>query len=139
MNSIVCTPKPRGGIRLCLDSKDLNKAIKCPHHFTRTLDDILPKLNGAKYFSILDALSGYWNIKLHEESSYYTTFNTPFDRYRFLRLPFVLVCAHDVFQKKVDQTFGDLPGVPGIADDIVIVGYNEDGPDHDRNPQAVLN
>ena len=96
------------------------------------------KLNGAKYFSILDARSGYWNIKLDEERSYYTTFNTPFGRYRFLLLPFGLVCAQDIFQKKVDQTFGDLPGVPGIADDIVIVGYNEEVSDHDRNLRAVV-
>ena len=57
--------------------KDLNKAIKWPHHVTPTLDDILPQLNGANFFSIMDAGSGYWNIKLNEESSYLTTFNTP--------------------------------------------------------------
>ena len=138
VNSIVCATKPRGGIRLCLDPRDLNRAIKRPHHVTPTLDDILPKLNGAKYFTILDARSGYWNIKLDEESSYATTFNTPIGRFRFLRLPFGLVCAQDVFQKKVDETFGELPGVTGIADDIVIVGYKEDGSDHDANLKRVL-
>jgi hypothetical protein len=100
VNSIVCATKPRGGLRLCLDPRDLNHAIKRPHHVTPTLDDILPKLNGAKYFTILDARSGYWNIKLDEESSYVTTFNTPVGRFRFLRLPFGLVCAQDVFQKR---------------------------------------
>jgi hypothetical protein len=49
---------------LCLDPKDLNKAIKRPHHRTPTIDEILPKLNGAQYFSIVDARIGYWNIKL---------------------------------------------------------------------------
>ena len=104
VNSFVCTTKPSGGVRLCLDPKDLNRAIKRPHHFTPTFEDILPKLNNAKFFSILDARSGYWNIKLDDESSYYTTFNTPYGRYRFLRLPFGLVCAQDVFQRKVDET-----------------------------------
>ena len=80
-------------------------------------------LNGAKCFSILDARSGYWNIKLDQKSSLCTTFNSPFGRYRFLRLPFGLVCAQDIFQRKVDETFGDLPGVTGIADDIVVYGY----------------
>ena len=136
VNSIVCATKPRGGLRLCLDPRDLNKAIKRPHHVTPTLDDILPKLNGAKYFTILDARSGYWNIMLDEESSYFTTFNTPFGRYRFKRLPFGLVCAQDVFQKKVDETFGNLDGVTGIADDIVVFGRTEE--EHDRNLRAVL-
>jgi len=138
VNSCVCVTKPNGSIRLCLDPKDLNKAIKRPHHVTPTLDDVLPKLNGAKFFSILDARSGYWNIKLTDDSSYLTTFNTPHGRYRFLRLPFGLNCAQDIFQRMVDATFHDLPGVTGIADDIVVVGYKSDGSDHDKHLKAVL-
>lgn len=64
VNSLVCVTKPDGTFRSCLDPKDLNKAIKRPHHCIPTIDEILPKLNGAKYFSIKDARSGYWNIKL---------------------------------------------------------------------------
>ena len=47
VNSCVCVTKPNETLRLCLDPKDLNKAIKRPHHYTPTLDDVLPKLNGA--------------------------------------------------------------------------------------------
>ncbi len=138
VNSIVCVTKPNGSIRMCLDPKDLNTAIKRPHYVTPTLENILPKLKDAKFFTILDARSGYWNIKLSTESSYYTTFNTPHGRYRFLRLPFGLNCAQDIFQRKVDETFGDLPGVTGIADDIVIFGTESDGSDHDENLLRVL-
>ena len=138
VNSLVCATKPNGKLRLCLDPKDLNQAIKRPYHATRTLDNVLHKLNGMKYVTILDALSGYWNIKLSKESSYLTTFNTPQGRYRFNRLPFGLKCAQDVFQRKVDETFGDLPGVTGIADDILVIGYKEDGSDHDEHLHAVL-
>ena len=136
VNSLVCVTKSNGTLRLCLDPKDLNRAIKRPHHRTPTLEDILPKLSGARYFSIVDARSGYWNIKLDYESSLCTTFNSPHGRYRFLRLPFGLICAQDIFQKKVDEAFGDLPGVTGIADDIVI--YGRDLSDHDANLRAVM-
>ena len=138
VNLCVCVTKPNGKLRLCLDPKDLNKAIKRPHHNTPTLDDVLPKLNGAKFFTIIDARSGYWNIKLDEESSYHTTFDTPYGRHRFMRLPFGLNCARDVFQKKVDETFSDIPGVTGISDDIIVVGYKSDGSDHDANLTAIL-
>ena len=138
VNSLVCVTKSNGALRLCLDPKDLNQAIKRPHHCTPTLDEVLSKLNGAKYFSIVDARSGYWNIQLDHESSLYTTFNSPHGRYRFLRLPFGLICAQDIFQKKVDETFGDLPGVTGIADDIIVYGYKEDHSDHDANLRAVM-
>ena len=121
---------------MCLCPKHVNRAIQRPHHRTPALEDILPKLCGAKYFSIFDARSGLWNIKLDHESSLCTTFNSPHGRYRFLRLPLGLICAQDVFQKKIDETFGDLPAVTGIADDIVIYGY--DLGDHDTNLRAVM-
>ncbi|KAK6175007.1 hypothetical protein SNE40_013549 [Patella caerulea] len=126
LNSFVCAAKKKG-IRLCLDPAKLNEAIIRPYHYTPTLDDILQKLNGAKYLSILDARSGYWNIKLDKKSSYYTTFGTEHGRFRFLRLPFGVICASDMFQKKIDETYSDLRGVCGIADDIVVVGYKDDG------------
>ena len=57
-------------------------------------------------------------MKLDDESKLLTTFNTPYVRCCFRRLPFGLISAQDVFQKKVDQTFEDLPGVIAIADDM---------------------
>jgi hypothetical protein len=77
VNSLVCVTKPSGSLRLCLNPKDLNKAIKRPHHSTSTIDEVLSKLNAAHYFSIVDTRNGYWNIKLDQESSLYTNFNTP--------------------------------------------------------------
>ena len=132
------SPKSTLALRLCLDPKDLNCVIKRPHHFTPTLDDILPKLNGAKCFSILDACSSYWKTKRTQESSLLTIFNSAFGRYRFFRLPFSLVYAQDIFQTKVDKTFGDLPCVTGIANNIVVLPYNSDFNDHDENLCAVL-
>ena len=44
VKSLVCVTKLNGSLRLCLDPKDLNKAIKRPHHHTPTIDEILPKL-----------------------------------------------------------------------------------------------
>ena len=55
-----------------------------------------------------------------------------------MRLPFGLICAQNVFQRKVDETFCDLAGVTGIADDIVVYGYKSDFSDHDENLLAVL-
>ena len=54
----------------------------------------------------------------------------------YFQLPFSLICAQDIFQKKVDETFGDLPSVTGIADNIVIYGC--DLADHDTNLKAVM-
>ncbi|KAK0141090.1 hypothetical protein N1851_021892 [Merluccius polli] len=120
VNSFVVVEKPRTGkLRVCLDPRDLNKAIKRPHYPLPTLEDITHKLAGAKYFSVLDARSGYWAIKLTTASSKLTTFNTPFGQYRFLRLPFGLISAQDEFQRKIDETYQGLEGVVAIVDDVL--------------------
>ena len=125
ISSTVITTKPNGSIRICLDPRDLNKAVKRNPHYIRTLDDVIPKVSGATHFSILDARSGYWQVKIDEESSKLCTFNTPWGKYRWTRLPFGLTCSGDVFQEKMDYTFGKLKGVSGIADDTFIYGTGE--------------
>ena len=64
LNSFVCVRKPNSSIRLCLDPTHLNKYILRPHHNSKTLDDILPKLAGAKKFSILDSTKSFFNLSL---------------------------------------------------------------------------
>jgi len=95
-----------------------------------------PKVSGAKYFSIVDAECGYWNVVLDQESSYLTAFNSPFGRYRFLRMPFGLKMSQDVFQAKIDQTFDGCEGTIGIADDVVIFGKSDQ--DHDHHLHGML-
>ena len=131
VNSIVPVQKPNGEIRLCLDPRDLNKAIKCNPWYMRTLDDILPKISNAKTISMSDATSGYWHVLLDYASSLLTTFSTPWGKFRWLRLPFGLKIASDMFQERLDRVLRLVPGVIGIADDIITYGTNEI--EHDRN------
>ena len=63
-----------------------------------TIEEVVVSMPQAKVFSVLDATSGYWQVKLDEESSKLCTFNTPFGRYRFTRLPFGIKSAPEVFQ-----------------------------------------
>ena len=43
-----------------------------------------------------------------------------------------------MFQCKIDKFFNDMPNVFGITDDILVIGYNEDGKDHDEAMYNVL-
>ncbi|KAK9517531.1 hypothetical protein VZT92_022896 [Zoarces viviparus] len=52
--------------RICVDLKRLNKSVKREKFIMPTIDDILPKLAGAKVFSLLDAASGFWQIPQRE-------------------------------------------------------------------------
>ena len=125
INSIVPVMKEDGSLRLCLDPKDLNKAIERNQWYARTLDDILPELAQSKYFTVKDATSGFWHILLDFRNSLLTTFNTMWGKYRWLRMPFGLKVSEDVFQERLDRVLRLVPGVLGIADDIVIHGAKE--------------
>ena len=101
VNSIVIVEKEDGSLRICLDPKDLNRAVKREHFQLPTSTEITSKLAGAKVFSKLDAKVGFWHVKLDHPSSLLTTFNTPFGRFKFNRLPFGLNSSNEVFQKKM--------------------------------------
>ena len=64
------------------------------------------------------------------------TFNSPFGRYSFCRLPFDISSAPEVFEKKVTETFGDIDGVHIIFDDMIIAAVDDD--DHDRIFRTLL-
>ena len=125
INSIVPMMKEDGSLRLCLDPKDLNKAIERNQWYARTLDDILPELTQSKYFTVKGATSGFWHVLLDFRSSLLTTFNTLWGKYRWLRMPFGLKVFGDVFQERLDRVLRLVPGVLGITDDIVIHGTTE--------------
>ena len=136
---IFCVKKVDGKIRLCLDPTHLNKWIIRPRHSTKLVDDILHNLNGAKYFSVVDSTSSFFNHKLDEESSKLTTFGTPpFGHYRYLRTPMGASLSSDIYQYKVDGHLEGIKNCIAIADYIIRYGYNEDGCDHDSTIRKVL-
>jgi hypothetical protein len=92
VSSLVTVVKP-GKLRICIDPKHLNQNIKRSHYPLLTIEDLLPDLSKAKIFSVVDAKNGFWHVELDDESSYLTTFNTPFGRYRWLRMPFGISSA----------------------------------------------
>ena len=120
-NSFVLVPKANSKVRLCLDTVQLNQVLIRLIHQGPTLNHILPKLNNVQYMSIINASSGYHNLKLDMWSSYLTTFSCPFDRYHYKHLPFGAAPVGDMFQRKVDKIFNDIPNVFRIADDILVI------------------
>ena len=101
VNSLVVVEKPNGKLRLCLDPKDLNRAIKHHHFHLPTTKEILASMSNAKLFTKLDASNAYWQIEVDEESSRLLTFNTPFGRFSFQRLPFGIHSASEICQAKI--------------------------------------
>ena len=122
VSSLVTVKKPDGSIRTCIDPQNLNKAIRRHHHKMPTTEEILSRMSGAKYFSKLDASNAYWQVPLDGESSKLLTFNTPFGRYRFKRMPYGIKSASEICQSIIAEIIEGIPGVANSQDDIIIWG-----------------
>ncbi|XP_031359175.1 uncharacterized protein K02A2.6-like [Photinus pyralis] len=135
VNSYVIVRKNNGSLRICLDPKNLNESIKDSKYKLTSLDDIISNINGSTVFTLLDATSGFWNIPLDKESSKLCTFATPFGRYKFLRMPFGIKTASEVFQERFQEIFAD-NGVQVYIDDILVHG--KDKQEHDERLKNVF-
>ena len=94
------------------------EVISLRHFLVLFVTPLLPDLSKAKVFSVCDVKNGFWHVELDEDSSYLTTFGTPFGRYRWLKMPFGISPAPEYFQHRLDQAIEGLPGVRTVADDI---------------------
>ena len=149
ISCMVTVHKP-GQIRICIDQKDSNKALKRSHYQLPTIYEILPRLSKAKVFSVTDARDGVWvwclvmayegiktEYKLDEESSFLATFWTHMVHYRRLRMPFGISTAPEGYQSRQHDVLEGLQGVDLVEDGILLFGcgstYAEAERDHDEN------
>ena len=136
VHNLVITEKKNGSMRICLDPRPLNTAIKREHHHIATARDVQARLAGKQLVTVVDMRDAFWHVKLSESSSYLCTFHTPWGRKRFKRMPFGLSSASEVLQQRNEETFGDIPNVFIVADDIIIAGSDES--EHDKALHAVM-
>ena len=142
VSSLVVVEKPNGKLRICIDPVHLNKALKRSHYPLPVIEDVLPELAEVKVFSKADLKDGFLHIELDIESSLLTTFQTPWGRYCWKRMPFGISPAPELFQQRLDQNLEGLPGVHRIFDDLLITGKGDTllatSQDHDRNLRNLL-
>lgn len=87
------------------------------------IDDQLDRLVGRKYFTSLDLKTGFYHVKIKDESVKYTQFVTPKAQFEFVRMPMGLVKAPSVFQKDISIIFREIlenEDVPIYIDDVLI-------------------
>ncbi|MCG8032586.1 MAG: aspartyl protease family protein, partial [Candidatus Thiodiazotropha taylori] len=136
VSPVVVVPKPGGDIRLCVDMRQANQAVKRVRHFIPTIDELLQDMNESKVFSKIDIQMAYHQIELKPESREITTFITHKGLYRYKRLNFGISCAVEMFQKVVQQLLQGCEGVNNILDDIIVHAPNQQ--EHDKRLEKVL-
>ena len=85
---IIVVPKGDGGKWVVISYCALNKVTQKFTWSMPKVKDIFSKLNGAMYFSILDLQAGNHHIPLDKFSILKTVFNSPFGKYRYVKVLF---------------------------------------------------
>lgn len=136
---IVVVKKKNGQIRLCVDYRKLNSqtikdAYALPH-----IEEAFASLTGAKWFSVMDLKSGYYQVEMEEEDKHKTAFVTPIGFWEFNRMPQGVTNAPSTFQRVMEKCMGSLNHreVLVFLDDLIV--FSSTLEEHEERLLRVLN
>lgn len=136
---IVVVKKKNGQIRLCVDYRKLNSqtikdAYALPH-----IEEAFASLTGAKWFSVMDLKSGYYQVKMEEEDKHKTAFVTPMGFWEFNRMPRGVTNAPSTFQRVMEKCMCSLNHgeVLVFLDDLIV--FSNTVEEHEERLLRVLN
>ena len=120
---IVLVPKKDGSVRFCIDYRKVKAATRRDAYPLPRIDDTLDTLAGAKWFSTLDMVSGYWQVEVADEDKEKTAFCTPDGLFEFNVLPFGLCNGPATFQRLMDLVLTNLQWSSCLVylDDVIVV------------------
>lgn len=128
--------KKDGSLRPCGDYRRLNMQTEPDHYPLPNIADITSFLHGAKVFSKLDLLKGYYQVPVHTPDIPKTAVTTPFGNFTFNYSCFGLRNAGATFQRMMDGILGELSFCVCYIDDILI--YSSSEQEHLQHLSTVL-
>ena len=127
LHPIVVVPKKgTSDIRLCVDLRRLNKFCKRPVNPQSTPWELVRRIpRGATHYAVFDALKGYHQIALDEDSKAKTTFHTPFGKYRYTKLPMGYAAAQDIFTLRMGNAVDSVLDGLRATEDCLIYAFSQ--------------
>ena len=116
--------KKNGRPRRVVDFQPLNKYIEREVHFTPTPFQAVSNIPARMYKTISDAVSGYHQTPIDEESTKLTTFITDNGRYQYLRAPQGHISSGDGYTRAYDEIIAEIQRKEKITDDVCL--YDND-------------
>lgn len=119
---VVLAIKPDGSWRFCVDYSKLSEHVKKDTYVLPRTDDYLDRLSKAKYITVVDMASGFWQIPVREEDKEVLAFRTMEGNYEFNVLPFGYCNSSAIFQRAIEETLDPLLFVCCLSyiDDVAI-------------------
>jgi len=120
---VVAPKKDSEKIRMCVDLSHLNCFV-----IREKYQSLIPAqaiaASVAKYFTVIDALKGYHQCPLDQQSQPLTMFITPFGRFKYLPAPYGISSISEHYNRQMTEAFNGLSGFRRVVDDFVIYDSN---------------
>ena len=136
ISNLVVARRPSGEIRLCVDLREVNKAIIPDKYPLPSQEELMTEFCGSTIFSKLDLRKSYLQIPLHKDSKHLTAFITHDGVFQYKRMLYGLSSAPSAFQKFLSSILSGVKGAFNIIDDIIVHG--KDSEQHDERLNEVL-
>ena len=137
---ILVVKKPHStDLRVVIDYRKLNEVTVGDEYPQPLVSDLLDKLKGAKYFSKMDLLSGFHQVRMAPEDAHKTAFTCPLGTYAYNVMPMGLKNASKTFQRMVECVLREYIGTSVIVfiDDILV--FSKTLEEHQIILEKVLN
>ena len=123
---------------MCVDLSKLNRFVRRERYPSTTPAEAVADIaqSKAKYFTVFDALIGYHQCPLDEESQKLTTFITPFGRFKYLRAPYGILSISERYNRRMDEAFAGLSDFRKIVDNVVV--FDSDPKKHVQHVRQLL-
>ena len=130
--------KADGTLRLVCDWRQLNKITVKTQACLPSIDDLFDVVQGAKYFSKLDLMSGYHQVRVNPKDIPKTAINTSFGQFQFTVMGFGLTNAPATFMALMNSVLRPFVRrcVVVFLDDILI--YSKTWEDHLQDIDNIL-
>ena len=130
--------KKKGKSRFVSDFRELNKKTKSDTYPLPNIKDCVERMEGATFWTTLDAASAYWSVELEEKDREKTAFSIPHGKFEFNVMTFGLKNAGATYQRMMDIVLSGLPPdrVMAYLDDIII--FSRSLEEHLRDVDKVL-
>ena len=135
---VLFVKKHDGTWRMCIDYRALNKVTKKNRYPLPHQEDLIDRLRHAHCLTKLDLVSGYWQVRMAEDSIEKTAFTTRYGLYEWLVMPFGLCNAPSTFMQMMHDVLRPLLDscVIVFLDDILIYSSTEE--QHYKDVSAVF-
>ncbi|ETI53999.1 hypothetical protein F443_03141 [Phytophthora nicotianae P1569] len=113
---VVIIKKNGVDIRLCIDYRVVNSLTRLMVYPMPLVNDLLEDLDKVLWYCSLDMTSGFWALEMTERARMVSVFITPFGLFEWLRMPFGLKNAPQVYQRLLDNALYGYLRIPEDSD-----------------------